>query len=128
MTLEEFKALAPGYVAAGAAWLDENEPGWEGRIDLADLDLANSCRCVLGQVMPEGDYLDALARLFRLSWGDEGTAGRADAWAVVRGFNAPLRTLGIGRYDPNRWEAYAVLDELWIALVKERHDSGTLSG
>ena len=39
-------------VAAGAAWLDENQPGWWQRIDLATLDLASSCRCILGQLAP----------------------------------------------------------------------------
>ncbi len=38
-TLEEFTEAAPAYVAAGAEWLDTNEPGWEGRVDLSDLDL-----------------------------------------------------------------------------------------
>ena len=39
-------------VAAGAAWLDENQPGWWQRIDLGELNLASSCRCVLGQLAP----------------------------------------------------------------------------
>jgi len=37
-------------VAAGAAWLDQHEPGWLDRIDAWGLDLASSCRCILGQV------------------------------------------------------------------------------
>jgi hypothetical protein len=36
-------------VAAGAAWLDANRPGWWQRINLATLDLGDPCRCVLGQ-------------------------------------------------------------------------------
>jgi hypothetical protein len=41
-------------VAAGAAFLDEREPGWADRIDLDQLDLSSDCRCVLGQL--HGDY------------------------------------------------------------------------
>jgi hypothetical protein len=37
-------------VAAGAAWLDEHEPGWVDRIDTDRLDLSSRCRCVLGQL------------------------------------------------------------------------------
>lgn len=118
MTIDEFKALAPGYVAAGAAWLDENEPGWEGRIDLAKLDLSNGCQCVLGQVTPERSYWYFLVR----ARPDQQTAWHADhdGWAVEHGFNAP--------YLLRCTRAYIALDELWIALVKERHDSGLLSG
>lgn len=44
-------------VAAGAAWLDANFPGWARQVDLGKLDLANCRRCVLGQLI--GDYNDA---------------------------------------------------------------------
>ena len=37
-------------VARGAALLDEKLPGWDERIDLADLQLASCYRCVLGQL------------------------------------------------------------------------------
>lgn len=40
----------PERVAAGAAFLDEHEPGWDSRIDLERLDLGSSCACVLGQL------------------------------------------------------------------------------
>jgi len=42
-------------VQAGAAWLDENRPGWIDRIDLATLDLGDPCRCVLGQEYGDWD-------------------------------------------------------------------------
>lgn len=123
-TLEEFKAAAPAYVAAGAEWLDENEPGWEGRIDLASLDLSNSCRCVLGQVTPEESYTDSMIRIHGLGgWHDLDpmfhTGEQAHAWALAHGFNKPV---GVP------FDYYEVLDELWITLVKERHDTGNLSG
>jgi hypothetical protein len=34
----------------GAAWLDENQPGWRDTVVIVDLDLSEVCRCVLGQV------------------------------------------------------------------------------
>jgi hypothetical protein len=45
-------------VRAGAAWLDEHEPGWVDRINLDRLDLSSQCRCVLGQL--DGDYLTSV--------------------------------------------------------------------
>lgn len=45
-------------VAAGAAWLDEHEPGWADRIDVAELDVGMSCSCVLGQL--DGDFHDGM--------------------------------------------------------------------
>jgi hypothetical protein len=42
-------------VARGAALLDEREPGWWQRIDLSKLDLASTCRCVLGQLNTDRD-------------------------------------------------------------------------
>jgi hypothetical protein len=37
-------------VQAGVAFLNEHQPGWSKRISLAELDLSNCDRCVLGQV------------------------------------------------------------------------------
>lgn len=45
-------------VAAGAAYLDDTNPGWWRRINLDRLDLSSTCRCILGQL--DGDYLDAV--------------------------------------------------------------------
>lgn len=44
-------------VAAGAAFLDEHDPGWwredaRPAIELAILDLESGCQCVLGQLYP----------------------------------------------------------------------------
>jgi hypothetical protein len=48
-------------VAAGAAFLDEHEPGWWKRIDLPSLDLSDCEDCVLGQLL--GCYEDGLTEL-----------------------------------------------------------------
>lgn len=37
-------------VAAGAAFLDGREPGWDRRIDLDKLSIGSQCRCILGQL------------------------------------------------------------------------------
>lgn len=37
-------------VAAGAAYLDDREPGWWERIDMDRLDMSAECLCVLGQL------------------------------------------------------------------------------
>lgn len=40
-------------VKAGAAWLDENQPGWRDRVDAVRLSLRSGCDCILGQVFEE---------------------------------------------------------------------------
>lgn len=46
--------------AAGAAWLDQHEPGWVNLIDLGELDLGECESCILGQLV--GDFEDAVQR------------------------------------------------------------------
>lgn len=36
-------------VARGAALMDAKRPGWDGRIDIKNLDLVSPCGCILGQ-------------------------------------------------------------------------------
>lgn len=40
-------------VAAGAAWLDKVDPGWEFKVDPNTLSMKDGCRCVCGQVFAE---------------------------------------------------------------------------
>ena len=49
--------LARERVAAGAAYLDDNEPGWAARIDLNRLNLGSCFGCILGQLY--GSYSGA---------------------------------------------------------------------
>lgn len=104
-------------VARGAAWLDEHEPGWERRIDLALLALKDSCRCVLGQV-----FVDDAASW---SWYEDGfdyAVTHMTIDAVSAGFD--IRK-GLTKAEQAR--LYAELDEVWISLIKERFDTGNLS-
>jgi hypothetical protein len=46
-------ATIAGRVARGAALLDEMKPGWDARVDLAELDLSSCRQCVVGQLFGE---------------------------------------------------------------------------
>lgn len=37
-------------VARGVEWLDSNVPGWVDKVEINELNMGSSCRCVLGQV------------------------------------------------------------------------------
>ena len=94
-------------VAAGAALLDEREPGWWQRINLARLDLEAPCRCILGQLdddLGEGRWRDLLARF--------GVAACDDAYY---GFNAEE-----GRQEPGQ---YASLTAAWRELIGARREA-----
>lgn len=42
-------------IEAGAAWLDRTDPTWIDRVDLDRLNLADSCGCVMGQIVSRYD-------------------------------------------------------------------------
>jgi hypothetical protein len=42
-------------VARGVAFLDEHAPGWRDKVEINDLRMQDSCRCVLGQVFNDED-------------------------------------------------------------------------
>ena len=93
-------------VARGAAWLDEVAPGWERKLDLSVLDIADPDRCVCGQVFMqpaiESNY----------------TSG----YSYAR-FEHSLVLVSMARsgfvYDED--------GDAWVELVKQRFDAGTLS-
>jgi hypothetical protein len=100
-------------VQRGAQWLDTNMPGWERVLKLPELDLADGCACVLGQL--EGDFTCSLDRIrrFRPSFIKE-------RWAVAHGFY--LHDVGDGEViAPITEEGYRVLTEAWRAEVERRH-------
>lgn len=71
-------------VAAGAKWLDENQPRWLDHVDIEALDLESCQRCVLGQLF--GDFRESplLAGLDLDSpWGD----AQAEANTAPLGFD-----------------------------------------
>ena len=97
-------------VTRGAAILDQKKPGWEREIDLASLELSDSCHCVLGQIY--GHYCDGVDILGVFN-------GRCTGMSVAEA--------GFITYPSEHISAYAKLDEAWISLIKERFDTGALS-
>ncbi len=67
-------------VKDGAAWMDENHPGWAMKIDLSKLDMNNCFDCVIGQAV--GNYFD---KIYQIEGVDE---YEADDWSIEHGFNA----------------------------------------
>ncbi len=88
-------------VALGAVFLDEQEPGWVGRINLKRLNMANCHLCVLGQLY--GTYPEGVIRFFC-----------EDGWssAVELGFNIDFVIPEIADYIPLR--------AAWIAEIQNR--------
>lgn len=99
-------------VEAGAAWLDENKPGWVDQIDLDRLDMYERPDCILGQLY--GNF-NNVAQYF----GDEPTEERPlshDA-AVSFGFFAA----NLERCE----EEYAILQSAWKRLITTRRRDTT---
>lgn len=99
-------------VAAGAAWLDEHQPGWDHLIDLGRLDMSDGCLCVLGQVYESAaraanDKADADAQAaedcgFEPDWPD-----------YTDGFDYAVDELGAPKYDGGFCFTYAELSAWW---------------
>lgn len=113
-------------VASGAAWLDEQKPGWERIVDLPKFKIEDGCRCVLGQVFEE-EHQEHQEYLLPRHW-----ASSAWSWVVLYH--------GLGKHDPE-WsidlgfdaihlsyqQDYEALQEAWTQLIKNRFDTGALS-
>jgi len=89
-------------VERGAALLDERKPGWDRKIDLDTLNLADGCNCVLGQV-----YGDRLAR-------DD-----------YNGYDRGQRLLGLNarhsqHYGFLAWSDWGNLTAAWRQLIEKR--------
>lgn len=84
-------------VANGVEWLDVNRAGWIGDIDLAALNLASPCRCVLGQLY--GNFFEAPVM---------------PNSAALYGFDASI-------YD--EIEAYKDLHDEWVRVITARREA-----
>ncbi len=102
-------------VEKGAKWLDETEPGWEGRINLGELLISDVQQCVCGQVF--------LKYLEEETWSESGY----DFAQHQQGFSP-----GVMGFETLNWKncnaEYGALGDAWVELIKERYDSGMLSG
>ena len=107
-------------VAKGASLLDRKMPGWERQVDLASLEIASCCRCMLGQLYEQFELGDE--RLFDKESRQRVTVNGTPAYR--HGFDATSdKKIDDRPLSPQ----YADLDEACISLVKERFDSGILS-
>lgn len=106
------KELIKSRVEKGAAWLDQQKPGWFYTIDLASLNLGCGQNCVLGQLWAEearikgtntGGYLFVRTEL-------EPDSMENSCWVREHGFQK----------DGPAGINYQMLDEAWIELIKAR--------
>jgi hypothetical protein len=105
-------------VARGAAWLDNECPGWELEIDLAKLDIASGAMCLLGQTAHCVTKGDVQSRQFdsfyaTLSWITR--AAEPGRWATEHGFLTPPAD-----HERERATAYEMLRIAWSVLIRER--------
>lgn len=89
-------------VAAGAAWLDENRPGWLDRIFLNSLDVSDCALCVLGQVYG--------------GWGNAPDGAKYDD-DDTDDYLSPARERGFEQYVK---EGYEALTAEWRRLIESR--------
>ena len=94
-------------VLRGAAWLDETAPGWERKLDLSVLDISDAGQCVCGQVFMGQVFMP-------YSWAQEQLVEQTG----MVGYQATAEHGFLYGWD----------GDAWITLVKQRFDTGTLSG
>lgn len=125
-------------VAAGAALMDEADPGWwredvDRAIDLARLNMEYGDRCILGQRCP----LEVLTAFIGTAPRDEddnelkyhayagklmGSARRdvnLEDWAVAHAFNKPFRAEGM---------EYTALAAEWTLVISARREAAKAAG
>lgn len=107
---EERLAVAKARAEAGAAWLDENEPGWADRIDLSILEMSDTCIMVqlFGSWFSRPDHL----RSYTMSGG----------WSI------PVSAvLGFDAYPPQDSVpvSYGDLNRVWPPLIEQRKSPAT---
>lgn len=109
----------PTRVAAGVAFLDEHRPGWwlPGNFDLARFALADSCRCVIGQIYSaeRGHNFLGFDDAIDESWLDL-TYERAEQ-------------LGFYCGPPSQYsDEYAELDVEWCRVIEARRAGNVVAG
>lgn len=131
-------------VRRGARWLDENFPGWEGRINPETLMLHDGQNCICGQVFKgeaeKGD--DGFGHAFDLfseanAWitgivklapvepessDPDVVEHRAQAVAVALGFDMGDIAGGTAQSD-HVYVTFRALQDAWIELLKKRAET-----
>lgn len=102
-------------VERGVSWLDAHVPDWIDKVEVIELQMADPCRCILGQVF--GDEADpepygysgfdiGLDKAYETD--PDGLDESATGWAVDHGFDADID-----------WE-YSALAEEWSGVIEAR--------
>jgi hypothetical protein len=114
-------------VESGAAWLDAVKPGWEGLIDLAKFDISDGKFCICGQVFLD-DWREALiqdASLRALT--PYGYSSRELDFESGVLINPNAADEAFSPFLAGGASSAHDLAEEWVAFIKERYSSGTLS-
>lgn len=112
---------ADALVANGAEFLDEMAPGWEHKLNFQSLEMSGPCRCVLGQV-----FFDEAVQKNVTATDIDGTRQPSGFyWAIneLESFDTSLYG-----FDYDEEVGWIALRDAWVALVKNRFDTGALSG
>jgi hypothetical protein len=94
-------------VAAGAAWLDENRPGWVSRIDLDELDMRDNWSCILGQ-----EWMATACPVWRTPF-----HMALQEWPGLEG---EAMGFDVSGYVDDIESDFEGLTEVWRELIKER--------
>ena len=100
--------------AAGAAALDARQPGWAGRIDPDQIDLASDRGNPL--TLLGGDFYQGLLELVHAD-PDPRVRAHPYAWAVTHGFDLDASVV-------DATAAYAELDACWRTQIATRRGRG----
>jgi hypothetical protein len=104
---------AQRYVRAGAALLDQRNPGWADRIDVTTLRVSNCRACVLGQLysgFTDGYELGRRALIPADVYVSDVPRG-THYWAIRHGFHVP---------DGNQQDRFERLRTEWVKAIKAR--------
>jgi hypothetical protein len=103
-------------VANGARWLDENFPGWEGRIDINTLRLSEGRRCICGQVF-EKNARRSRKSITGYEYAVDNLFSEANSWisTIVKSDPISRRSTKLEK----EWRAYSVARSLGFLLDTE---------
>lgn len=105
-----------GAVAKGAAWLDENKPGWIDMINIQKLEMSNCLRCALGQIFRNyRNVIDCHQD------GDFYKGWKSVEWSREHGFEKEKVSMS----GLSREVAYSTLTLVWKKLILSRRATRT---
>jgi hypothetical protein len=115
-------------VEQGAEWLDGQMPGWELKIDPAELRLQSCYSCILGQIY---EVHHCKGHNYELEEIDEDADPYDIDYQCDSGFDFAVEHLLEKDFEISRnmgfsggTEQYPILQELWLELIKDRLNKG----